>query len=87
MLVSNNLLPEVEVKPFDILVIPMDENKTYAAKVASYLMSEGISNQIYYEDKNLKSKINYANQLGIPYMIFVVKMKEIKRWSQSKFSD
>jgi histidyl-tRNA synthetase len=70
LLVSNNLLPEVEVKPFDILVIPMDENKTYAAKVASYLMSEGISNQIYYEDKNLKSKINYANQLGIPYMIF-----------------
>ncbi len=52
-----------------VLVIPFQkENLIYAKEVASYLRDENIICDVYYEDKNLKQKLKYANRLGIPYV-------------------
>ena len=40
----------------------------YAKEVASYLRDKNIICDVYYEDKNLKQKLKYANRLGIPYV-------------------
>lgn len=52
-----------------VLVIPFQkENLKYAKEVASYLRDKNIICDLYYEDKNLKQKLKYANRLAIPYV-------------------
>ncbi len=52
-----------------VLVIPFQkENLKYAKEVASYLRDKNIICDVYYEDKNLKQKLKYANRLDIPYV-------------------
>ncbi len=71
-----DLLPDMNTNTVKALIIPLMEDKTYSIKIANILREKGINNQIYYEDKNLKSKINYAIQLGIPYIIFIGEEEE-----------
>lgn len=71
LLQEENLLPDINIMSIKIMIIPLMDDITYTIKVSNILRNNDISNQIYYENKNLNSKINYANQLGIPYIIFV----------------
>lgn len=77
-----------------VLVIPFKkENLKYAKEVASYLRDENIICDVYYEDKNLKQKLKYANRLGIPYVCILgedeekqglVTIKNMKTGMQNK---
>ena len=55
----------------DVLVIPMCEDMTYALTVTDRLRESGIKTQIYLENKKFKAKMNYANKLGVPFVIFI----------------
>jgi histidyl-tRNA synthetase len=54
-----------------VLIIPFDYNLEYVIKVANLLRENNINTEIYYEDKKLKQKLNYANSHGIPYVIII----------------
>ena len=54
-----------------VLIIPMDADMAYALSVSSALINAEISTNVYYENKALKKKIQYANRLGIPYIILL----------------
>ncbi len=56
----------------DVLIVPMDDNNLeYALKVANELRSNDIKTDVYYGSKALKKKLNYANKLGVEYVIVI----------------
>ena len=54
-----------------VLVVPMTEDLTKAIDVATTLRNNGISTEIYLEDKKIKAKFKYADKLQIPYVIVI----------------
>ncbi len=57
--------------PADCMLIPMTEDLGAAVKLATQLRSSGVRTQIYSEQRKFKAKIQYADKLGIPYVIFL----------------
>ena len=66
---------------------------TPAISLATQLRSAGIRTQLYTEQKKFKAKMNYANNLSIPYVVFlgedeinagVVACKDMKTGEQTK---
>ena len=57
--------------PADVLVLPMTDDLTPAIELATELRAQGIRTQLYTEAKKFKAKIQYADKLAIPYVIFL----------------
>ena len=57
--------------PADVLVLPMTDDLTPAIELATELREKGIRTQLYTEAKKFKAKIQYADKLSIPYVIFL----------------
>lgn len=57
-----------------IIILPLTNEEKYITKsieIANYLRQNSISCEIYLEDKKLKQKFKYANNLNIPYTIVI----------------
>ena len=65
------LNPELPTAPADCLILPMSEDLAPAISLATQLRAQGIRVQLYSEQKKFKAKIQYADKLGIPYVIFL----------------
>ena len=57
--------------PCDVLVLPMTEELSPAIDAATALRRSGIRTQLYTEPKKFKAKMNYADKLGVPYVLFL----------------
>lgn len=96
-LCENNLLKISKKSIAQVLVCPMDDNALEKAYlVASQLRLQGISCQLYLEDKKFKNKINYADKLKIPFTIIIgedevknnyVTLKDMFNSVQEKMND
>ncbi len=64
----NDQLPTA---PADVMILPMTDDLGPAIALATRLRDSGIRVQLYREQKKFKSKISYADKLGIPYVIFL----------------
>lgn len=53
------------------LIVPMDENVAYSIGVSRELKNAGIISEVYFEEGKFAKKLNYANKLGIPYVIII----------------
>lgn len=62
----------------DVLIIPMTDDYNKCLKVATELRKNGISTQIYFEDKKIKAKFKYADKLKIKNVI-VIGEEEIEK--------
>ena len=65
------LNPQLPTAPADVLILPMTDDLSPAISLATQLRSAGIRTQLYTEQKKFKAKMNYANNLGIPYVLFL----------------
>ena len=65
------LNPDLPTAPADCLILPMSEDLGPAISLATYFRSRGIRTQLYSEQKKFKAKIQYADKLRIPYVIFL----------------
>ncbi len=65
------LNPALPTAPADVLILPMTEDLAPAISLATQLRNAGIRTQLYTEQKKFKAKMNYANNLGIPYVVFL----------------
>ncbi len=61
----------LNTSPADALVIPMTDDMGHAIALSTRLRGEGIRVQLYTEQKKFKAKMNYADKIGVPYVIFV----------------
>ena len=57
--------------PADALVLPMTEDLGPAIALCTTLREAGVRTQLYTERKKFKAKLNYADRLGIPYVVFL----------------
>ena len=64
----NDALPTA---PADCLLLPMTDDLSAAVRLATSLRQAGIRTQLYSEQKKFKAKMQYADKLGIPYVIFL----------------
>jgi len=71
------LLNEVAKNISKVMIIPMVEDMKPCIKIATELRNNGVNTEIYYNQKSIKGKFNYANKLGIPFVI-VIGEDEIK---------
>ena len=71
------LLNEISKNISKVMIIPMVEDMKECIKIATELRNNGVNTEIYYNNKSIKGKFNYANKLGIPYVI-VIGEDEIK---------
>ena len=62
---------DLNTAPADVLVLPMTEDLGPAITLATQLRTSGVRTQIYGEQKKFKQKMNYADKLGVPYVIFL----------------
>ena len=65
------LNPELPTAPCDVLVLPMTEDLTPAIAAATALREADIRTQLYTEGKKFKAKMNYADKIGVPYVLFL----------------
>ena len=79
----------------DALVLPMTEDLSAAISSAAALRRKGLRVQLYTEKKKFKAKMNYADRLGVPYVIFlgedeiaegVLSVKDMRSGEQKKLS-
>ena len=87
------LNPDLPTAPVDALILPMTEDLSPAVSLATELRSRGIRTQLYTEAKKFKAKMNYADKLGVPFVLFlgedeikdgVVSCKDMKTGEQNK---
>ena len=65
------LNPACNTAPADVLILPMTDDLTHAVETATLLRQAGIRTQLYCEQKKFKAKIQYADKLHIPYVVFL----------------
>ena len=90
---QNMLSQEKNTAPADVLALPMTEDLSPAIALATGLRNEGVRVQLYTEQKKFKAKMNYADKVGVPYVVFlgedevkegVVACKDMKTGEQTK---
>ena len=89
------LNPDVPTAPADALILPMTEDISAAVALATQLRAAGLRTQLYTEPKKFKARMNYADRLGVPFVLFlgddeikdgVVSVKNMKSGEQVKVS-
>ena len=65
------LNPSLPTAPADMLILPMTQDLTPAIQLATRLRGAGVRTQLYTEQKKFKAKMNYADKLGVPYVVFL----------------
>ena len=89
------LNPDLPTAPADVLILPMTDELAPAIALATKLRQGGIRTQLYTEAKKFKAKMNYADKLAIPYVLFlgedeiaqgIVTCKDMLSGEQTKLS-
>ena len=62
---------KLNTAPADVLILPMTGDMGPAITLSTQLRSAGARTQIYGEQKKFKQKMNYADKLGVPYVVFL----------------
>ncbi len=57
--------------PADVLVIPMTDDLSPAVELTTKFRAADIRVQLYTEQKKFKAKMNYADKIGVPYVVFL----------------
>ena len=65
------LNPSLPTAPADVLILTMTQDLTPAIQLATRLRGAGVRTQLYTEQKKFKAKMNYADKLGVPYVVFL----------------
>jgi histidyl-tRNA synthetase len=53
------------------LIIPLTDNYAPALSLQSSLLEQGVACEVSYADSKLDKRMNYANKLGIPFVVII----------------
>lgn len=68
---QNMLNQERNTAPADVLILPMTADLSPAVELATRFRNRGVRAQLYSEQKKFKAKMNYADKIGVPYVVFL----------------
>lgn len=78
-----------------VLIVPLVKQVDSVLKLADFLRQNGVPTEIYFEEATLKKKLEYADKLKIPFVIFVGEdevreqkwiLKNMKTGEQTEFN-
>ncbi len=84
---------ERNTAPADVLLLPMAEDLSPAVELATRFRNAGVRVQLYGEQRKFKAKMNYADKIGVPFVVFlgedevrdgVVACKDMRSGEQTK---
>ena len=67
----NLLKNEKSASVAEYLIVPMVDDLTYPIDVATKLRNKGKNVEIYFDNKAMKKKMNYANKQNVPFVIII----------------
>ena len=70
-LIDNKIISAEDQSISDILVVSMNDEYEYCAKVASKLRDEGLKVQVNFEDQKLGKKFKYADNIKVKYVAII----------------
>lgn len=62
---------KLNAAPADVLLIPMTDDLSPAVELATKFRDNGVRVQLYAEQKKFKAKMNYADKIGVPFVVFL----------------
>lgn len=62
---------ERNTAPADVLLLPMVEDLSPAVELATRFRNAGVRVQLYGEQRKFKAKMNYADKIGVPFVVFL----------------
>ena len=68
---QNMLNQQRNTAPADVLILPMTQDLSPAVELATRFRNHGVRVQLYSEQKKFKAKMNYADKIGVPYVVFL----------------
>lgn len=69
---EENLIPEIKNNLIECLIVPLSpEYLNYAIQVGAKLREANIVTDVYYQEKNMKQKMKFADRQNIPYVIII----------------
>ncbi len=71
VLSEQQMLSDSHNSPADALILPMTDDLGPAIRLATELRAAGVRTQLYTENRKFKQKIQYADKLSIPFVIFL----------------
>lgn len=77
-LLSAGIVKPESSTPAKIMVLTLDDDLTYALEVATKLRESGIKTEVYIEQDKFKKKLNFANKIGVPFVV-IIGEEEIKQ--------
>lgn len=57
--------------PSKVLVTTLDSDLKFALEVATTFRENGVKTELYTEDDKFRKKLNYANKVGVPYVVII----------------
>lgn len=78
-----------------LLILPLNSDIDYAIKLSKKFRDKNIISEVYFEDGKMNKKMNYADKLGIPYVLFIgddeiqsgtLSLKDMKSGEQFKLT-
>ena len=84
---------DMNTAPADVLLLTMVEDLSPAVELATKFRNAGVRVQLYGEQRKFKAKMNYADKIGVRYVVFlgedeirdgVVACKDMKSGEQTK---
>lgn len=64
-------LTDVYDRACDVMILPMGVDNSHAIKASAALRKMGLMVQVSFDSGKMKARLNYANKLKIPYVIFI----------------
>jgi len=65
------IIKPAEATTAKVMILPMLEDMSYAFKIATALRNAGINTEVNYTKKSVKAMMNYANRIGVSYVLIV----------------
>ncbi len=70
-LLSAGVIKAESATPAKALVVTLDENLDFALELATKFREAGVATEVYTELDKFKKKLNYANKIGVPFVVII----------------
>lgn len=70
-LLAADIIKAEVATPAKVLITTLDEDLVFGLEVATQLREVGVPTEIYTESDKFKKKLNYANKIGVPYVVII----------------
>lgn len=70
-LLTAGIIKTERATPAKVLIASMDDDLSFALEVATRFRDKNVPTEVYTETDKFKKKLNYANKIGVPFVVII----------------